>query len=93
MTVVKLQVYMGPNVVAPFAVVHVSLAVKGPQNWPGDAPGRACGDQLFIIDSDKAAVDKGLDLAKAGDLLFVMFDDKDWLWERIVRYDPHKGRD
>lgn len=43
-------------------------------------------ENVLIVDLDTAAVDKGLELAKEGDLLVFMTGIADWCWPRIVGY-------
>lgn len=43
-------------------------------------------ENIFTIDSDRAAIDKGLEIAEAGDLLLVCTGLLDWGWQRIVDY-------
>ena len=43
-------------------------------------------DNILTIDNYRDAVDKGLEIAEAGDLLVVLSAENEWSWDHIVNY-------
>lgn len=43
---------------------------------------------VTVVDSDKEATDRGLQLAKADDLLTIFTGQPDWTWNRVVNHRP-----
>src|SRR5690606_12191962 len=48
-------------------------------------------DHLEVIDLDTAAVDRGLTLAREGDLLVLLTGLVEWTWDRILRFAESRG--
>ncbi|NIA67835.1 cyanophycin synthetase [Pelagibius litoralis] len=49
MKIIKARAYVGPNIIAPTPLVHLSVEIDGPECWPDGDIGRSCADALLKL--------------------------------------------